>query len=276
MRNECDIIKDLLPSYADEICSEATREWVEQHLAECPQCKETAELLKNTEFTAEGLEQKGLDAVRKVKQRTILQSVLSAGLCVALLCLVSLVFNSGMLELPFNTFYVELPLWFGYMALIAMAATWLAGLNQTRWRRMDKWDNIVLVAVLLVTGYSTILTCYAFSVLSSGDTVFGIAVEKAGPFLMWHIVAAVVLSLAGYVVWQVRTIKSGRSSSLISNICLSGLFLAMAECAIMQRLSSPELAMKILTKEVLLTAGIGLVGILVFLFLDRWQQSRER
>ncbi len=275
MKKECDIIKDLLPSYADEICSDATRELVEQHLAECPRCRETAEILKNTEFTAKGLEQKGMDAVRKVKRRTILQSVLSAGLCVVLLCLISLAFNGGVLRLPFNTFYVELPLWFGYMALIAMAATWLAGLNQTKWRKMDKWDKTVLVAVLLLTGYSTILMCYTFFTMASGGTVFGIAVEKTGIFLMGHIVPAVVFSMVGYIVQMFRTVKHGRCSSVVGNLCLTGLFLGMTECSVMQQLSSAELAMKILTKEVLLTVGIGLVGVLVFLFLDRWQQSKE-
>ena len=38
-KRECDIIKDLLPSYVDEICSEASKEWIEEHLKECAQCR---------------------------------------------------------------------------------------------------------------------------------------------------------------------------------------------------------------------------------------------
>ncbi|MCR5327660.1 MAG: zf-HC2 domain-containing protein [Saccharofermentans sp.] len=39
MKYECDMISDLLPLYKDEICSEASRKIVEEHLAECPDCQ---------------------------------------------------------------------------------------------------------------------------------------------------------------------------------------------------------------------------------------------
>ena len=39
MKYNCDLISDLLPLYKDEICSETSRKIVEEHLAECPDCK---------------------------------------------------------------------------------------------------------------------------------------------------------------------------------------------------------------------------------------------
>ncbi|KOY83996.1 hypothetical protein ADM90_00870 [Lysinibacillus macroides] len=39
MRMNCNIIKDLLPSYIDDICSEDTRKVVEEHLAQCEKCR---------------------------------------------------------------------------------------------------------------------------------------------------------------------------------------------------------------------------------------------
>ncbi len=38
--NKCNVIKDLLPLYADEVCSEDSREMVEEHLASCKDCKQ--------------------------------------------------------------------------------------------------------------------------------------------------------------------------------------------------------------------------------------------
>ncbi len=35
----CDIVRDLLPLYQDEVCSAAARSAVEEHLAECPDCR---------------------------------------------------------------------------------------------------------------------------------------------------------------------------------------------------------------------------------------------
>ena len=39
MKYPCNIIKDLLPLYVDNVCSEESKEIMEQHLAECPGCK---------------------------------------------------------------------------------------------------------------------------------------------------------------------------------------------------------------------------------------------
>ena len=39
MKYNCDLISDLLPLYKDDICSEATKKIVEEHLAECKDCK---------------------------------------------------------------------------------------------------------------------------------------------------------------------------------------------------------------------------------------------
>lgn len=39
MKYNCDLISDLLPLYKDDICSEATKKIVEEHLAECTECR---------------------------------------------------------------------------------------------------------------------------------------------------------------------------------------------------------------------------------------------
>lgn len=51
--NYCDVIQDLLPLYADEACSEASRGLVEEHLKECAVCREMAEELMHTEIESE-------------------------------------------------------------------------------------------------------------------------------------------------------------------------------------------------------------------------------
>ena len=42
----CDIIKDVLPLYLDDVVSNATREMVEEHLKSCDSCREEAAALK--------------------------------------------------------------------------------------------------------------------------------------------------------------------------------------------------------------------------------------
>ena len=48
MNKDCEVIRDLLPLYADEVCSETSRRLIEEHLRECPEC--SGELEKLDEF----------------------------------------------------------------------------------------------------------------------------------------------------------------------------------------------------------------------------------
>ena len=48
MKNICDIIQDILPLYVDAVCSQESRCFVEEHLAECEKCTQTLERLKQS------------------------------------------------------------------------------------------------------------------------------------------------------------------------------------------------------------------------------------
>lgn len=39
MKVSCEIIKDLLPLYHDDVCSEDSKKFVEQHVVKCEDCK---------------------------------------------------------------------------------------------------------------------------------------------------------------------------------------------------------------------------------------------
>ncbi len=53
MKTECGIIRDLLPLYVDDICSEKSREIVDEHLQECAECSEMLEKLRHTEIESD-------------------------------------------------------------------------------------------------------------------------------------------------------------------------------------------------------------------------------
>ncbi|MBQ8954713.1 MAG: zf-HC2 domain-containing protein [Clostridia bacterium] len=50
MKTDCDVIRDLLPLYADDACSEKSRELVKEHLDECQACREMLNELRATEL----------------------------------------------------------------------------------------------------------------------------------------------------------------------------------------------------------------------------------
>ena len=54
MRNECNIIRDILPLYADKMVSADTESFVEEHLIGCAECRaELADLRDHLRLLAE-------------------------------------------------------------------------------------------------------------------------------------------------------------------------------------------------------------------------------
>ena len=58
MKYDCDVIRDLLPLYADNACSEKSRDMVEEHLQECPACRNMTGRLLDTGIESELLAEK--------------------------------------------------------------------------------------------------------------------------------------------------------------------------------------------------------------------------
>ena len=61
----CDIIRDLIPSYVDEVCSESTKRCVEEHLGSCGGCRQMLETYKGHSLSGKKLEQKELDSLKE-------------------------------------------------------------------------------------------------------------------------------------------------------------------------------------------------------------------
>ena len=64
----CNIVKDLLPSYVDKICTEDSRRLIEEHIGGCEQCRTQLKLLQGTELTDEQGEQRRISYLKKLKR----------------------------------------------------------------------------------------------------------------------------------------------------------------------------------------------------------------
>lgn len=86
MRNiHCNVIRDLLPLYADDVVSEQSRELVEDHLAFCPDCRQILGEIR-TELPIP--QQTDAAPLKKLKKKQRIRGVciaLIAALCAALL-----------------------------------------------------------------------------------------------------------------------------------------------------------------------------------------------
>jgi uncharacterized protein YpmB len=66
MEKTCDIIKDLLPLYLDNVCSEDSKRAVEEHIATCENCRRELEAYRSDITAADG---GGEEVIRKLSTR---------------------------------------------------------------------------------------------------------------------------------------------------------------------------------------------------------------
>lgn len=93
MNIDCRVIGDLLPLYADESCSDASRALVDDHLKTCPRCRETLARMKSEQFlpAAQAIDPPAVaDYAQKVKHRRQKRGTLLTVGVIALIVLLSL------------------------------------------------------------------------------------------------------------------------------------------------------------------------------------------
>ena len=97
---DCEIIKDLLPLYADNVCSGKSIKIVEEHLVECSECSDELRKIKECPVVPkvdEDLEKAVKNAgkrIKKGKKKTVIETV-------ALVLILVILPNSKCKELSF-------------------------------------------------------------------------------------------------------------------------------------------------------------------------------
>ncbi len=83
MKTDCEIIRDLLPLYVDDICSEKSRQMVDEHLKECAECTDLLYRLQKTDIEKDLKEEKQdviSYGVRKFRQLSARTGITASGL----------------------------------------------------------------------------------------------------------------------------------------------------------------------------------------------------
>ena len=93
MNKECEIVRDILPLYVDDVCSASSREIIDEHLKTCPDCAAYLEDIRASEAESELRSEKSLviqNQARRFKRRSAATgSVISALFMIPILiCLI--------------------------------------------------------------------------------------------------------------------------------------------------------------------------------------------
>lgn len=78
MKINCKIIQDLLPLYYDTVCSDESRQLVDEHLKECEKCSEQLKILADGEIEEKiniNIEKEKINSLKSLKKKLIKRNV---------------------------------------------------------------------------------------------------------------------------------------------------------------------------------------------------------
>ncbi len=95
-KDKCELVKDLLPLYADNVCSEESRNIVAEHISHCDECR--SELEKMGKHIAIGAD-KDIKVIKRIKRRVWIERGIIAAVAVFVLSFVLLVLKMSFLDM---------------------------------------------------------------------------------------------------------------------------------------------------------------------------------
>ena len=231
--SNCDIICDLLPSYIDGICTEATRRCVEEHLTDCPACEARAKRLRETALSGESLERIALDAAKKIKRRAVWQTTVRLALLLPFVTFASLGLNLVLRgrDMIFTGQYLPKH-GFGVLAVcLLICAVFLRGRESS----LQKADRRALALSLAGTSASFGLMLYSYFAFMARlwDTeplpaFFGLIGPDHAALAMRILYGALFFLQAAVFFWGlVRLRKRGAHTVPILQAAMTGMMLPM-------------------------------------------------
>lgn len=260
----CNIIRDLLPSYLDNLCTADTRQAVEGHLSQCSTCQALADMMHTAYFVTEQTESAEIDYLKKVRKHFIKkESCIAAALTAS--ALLGLYLSFSKYGYPaIKLCYLLLPCML--ICTNMLFPSYLLGC------KTPKSQKTAVAAGILLTCYGIFIHFHYLTngqVWSSQDYgPFHLKPAQLGPFLSTQFLVIALYLTVLYLYGIYRTIHRKTVSCFYMNIYLTCGFITLGENLTLKTFS-PSLAayQKLLIWNVLifLLEGMVLTGFLYIL-----------
>jgi hypothetical protein len=252
----CDIIQDLIPSYVDGICSDATKECVKEHVEECNKCRKLVEIYRDTEISDRNVEQKQIDGFKKFHSQIKLMNLFSLVLVFLLIGLGTYTFCTNFISLSTIIYYVLFP--------ICMIGLYLYMGKKGNMKRAEKKDYIVAALSIIDTICAIGFMLYAMNCIINGKKVFSMEKAQLGPFIniVWGILF--LLLVIGFVYLLLRMIRNNINNKWMVCLQMMGMFLLLAYVTLLSDLTSNEGFYAKFNQITVVIGTMGLAGVIVF------------
>ena len=256
----CNIIHDLIPSYVDEICSDATKECVEQHISECNECRSMVNIYRDTEISNSNIEQKQIDIFKKFHNQMKLMNLFSMILVFLLIGLGIYTFFNNHIMLSTSIYYILFP--------ICMIGLYLFTWKKGNMNCAEKKDYIVATLSIIDITCAIGFIIYVTNCVKSGRTVFSLEKSQLGSFVnnVWGILF-LILGM-GFVYLFFRMIGKNINNKCMLCLPMMGLFLLLSYVSLLRNLSSIAKFYGLFTQITVIIVTMGLVGVILFAVID--------
>jgi hypothetical protein len=167
---ECAVVRDLLPMYVDDVCSEESRKFVRRHLESCPECLQICRDLQNEEIE-NALKTEKNNVLKhhalQEKSRAFRAGLIISGILLLPVIIVMIVAAAGGAEARM------IPVLGASMFLVA-AFTAIPLLSKSQ--RMAKVTGFGMAGLLLVELFYGLFYSGRFPAAVMASTVFGVSV----------------------------------------------------------------------------------------------------
>lgn len=259
----CNIIHDLLPSYADEITSEESNRMIEEHFRECKSCKKVYESLKESEFVVERADAGIAGYLKKLELKKRVQ-------------------HRGMLLLTFFLFLLQLFL--NFSSYVTLSSLYIANclfypmyvillLNILETWKEHRFYSKTEKGILVIEGISFFYMTgvfYSFFIkLANGETQpYGLAVNQTGPFLDYQLKVLMAVYFLIFLVYLILQRKEKKYNQNIIIMLLAGIAVFLNIRVGMYRMESVMSTIKIVSicLAVVIVESILLYGLVMVRF----------
>jgi len=263
----CEIIQDLIPSYVDGVCSEATRECVEEHMEICARCRKMAALCRESGISGEQMEQKELDGLKKIKTITKYKGIACCGLVVFILGYMVLNIWGRLSDL--STAAVSV------LFITCVCLVLLSGLG-FKGKKAPGWPEILLgivpvAAVLYILG----LILYFIEQLQGGaDHVFGKELYRTGAFLTGQMGLTLSVLLGCFLCHLLCAVRQDKNCNWLLCLDAAGCYGVWSLYSFLSNMAEPQKLLYLLGREMAVVVVISLPGIVASILIGKVSRKK--
>lgn len=274
-KRNCNIIRDLLPSYLDNICTPDTRNAVDEHLSACSSCRDLAALMRETAFTAERMEAAEIDYMKKTKRHLI-----KKGSFGSILPAVFVLFGLFTSIRSYNSSAATIRIYYLLLPCLLAATKALCPSKAGQQHPLKSFWKILTSLGILLACWGVFIIIFSYShletLLQQGYGLFHVKPEQLGPFLHWQLLAILFYLTVLYLAGIYHALCGKPFSYLSMSICLTSGFITLGEDLSLKCLSDVSSGLQLLTEilVVFLLEGTAVTGLA--LILEKWMQIRKK